>query len=192
MYFEVKSFEKISKPIPKKLKIKWEKFKSKMDTPFGTNFLDRIDMIQELSDKKCDEKFFPEHTDDTYSDWVITKDESILCGIKELTEKSRDKKHTLNYIEEFKDDLNSNVGIILPKNDKEYINTFNSICEKNMLAIKIISKKYMYGDLDIIIGGTNVEEKTKVPKVSLPESGGDTFKDSKIIYFCILFLEKYS
>lgn len=170
--FKIKTLTKLSKPIPKKLKTKWENLLKRLTTPLeeemgfygykdiflrliqtdkkeGDNLgLSRDDLESIyynliLSNKDCDEKFVSEN-DDEYSTWVITKDDSILCGIKELS----DKKFSLSAYEEFKDEVkNSSTGIILPKNNKEYIEKFKNICENNMIGIEIISKKYLYSNL---------------------------------------------
>ena len=91
-----------------------------------------------INDKNCDEKFDGWDKSDDYSRWTITKDHSILCGIKELNEGLR----------KFKDEFKKDIGIIVPNNNTEYIKKFKDICEKNMLSLEIISKKYLYNDLD--------------------------------------------
>lgn len=173
-FFKVHALTKSKKYIPKKLKIKWEKMLDKLVTPlddvFGGGFKSRfLEMINKgdikgdldlsrgdlegiyllmiLNDKDCDEKFvFEPERDHDYSRWAITRDDSILCGIKELTDKTFKKSYI--YRQEFKDEIEGDIGIILPNNNNDYIKKFNDICEKNMLALEIISKKYLYTNLD--------------------------------------------
>lgn len=174
-FFKVHALTNSKKTIPKKLKNKWEKILDRLITPldeafgggykrtfsqminkgnikgdlgFGRGDLEAMYGLMVLNDKNCDEKVDGWDKSDDYSRWTITKDQSILCGIKELNEGLRKMKKSSVYYEEFKDDFKKDIGIIVPNNNTDYIKKFKDICEKNMFSLEIISKKYLYNDLD--------------------------------------------